>query len=253
LIRLASRLASSALETAPRPAAACGAACATSAAGNGERLARDEPAMHLNAILRGLLDLVAPPRCLACDSELSPTTTRGFCEACDLLLDRGERIGSAISAFKYGGPMADAIRRFKYGGRPDLAGPLGTLLAARALELLGHVDAVVPVPLHGVRLRQRGFNQSALLARPVARALSVPLSTLELRRARDTVPQASLSASDRLSNVRGAFVALSAPGARVLLIDDVQTSGATLAECAVALAAAGVEHVTTLVLARAEG
>jgi len=207
--------------------------------------------MSIPAVWRGLLDLVAPRRCAACDEVLGPKE-EAFCEGCAPLLDPGERVGSGLSAFVYGGPMAEAVRRLKYGRRTELASPLGALLAARAIELAGEVDAVVPVPLHATRLRRRGFNQAALLARPVARALAVPLVTSELRRLRDTPPQAGLDAAGRLKNVRGAFVALRAPAARVLLVDDVRTTGATLAECAEALTIAGAERVLTLVLAGAE-
>jgi ComF family protein len=207
--------------------------------------------MSLAAIARGLLDLLAPPRCAGCDEPLSPSSP-AFCEACELLLDPGERVGSAVSAYLYGGPLADAVRRLKYGRRTELAPALGAMLAERALELSGEVDVVVPVPLHATRLRARGFNQAALLASPVARALGVPLATRELVRLRDTPPQAGLGGADRLRNVRGAFVATAAPGGRVLLVDDVRTTGATLAECAEALRVAGAEHVLTLVLARAE-
>lgn len=195
--------------------------------------------------------MVAPRRCAACDEALRPREF-AFCDACAPLLDPGERVGSGLCAYVYGGPLVEAIRRFKYGRRTELAGPLGTLLAARAAELAGEVDAIVPVPLHPARLRRRGFNQAALLARPVARALAVPLVTNELRRVRDTPSQAGLDGAGRLQNVRDAFVALRAPGSRVLLVDDVRTTGATLAECAEALSVAGVERVLTLVLAGAE-
>lgn len=207
--------------------------------------------MSVSAVLRGLVDLLAPPSCAACEGPL-PVASAGFCEACGPLLDPGERVGSALSAYVFGGPLADAIRRFKYGRRTELAAVLGALLAQRALELSGEVDAVVPVPLHPARLRRRGFNQAALLAAPVARALGVPLRASALARTRDTPPQAGLGAGDRLRNVRGAFVTRSAPSGRVLLIDDVRTTGATLAECAEALRAGGASSVLTLVLARAE-
>lgn len=209
--------------------------------------------MSIAAIARGLLDLFAPPTCAGCEEPLSPRISAGFCEACAPLLEPGERVGGSVSAYLYGGPLADAIRRLKYAGRTDLAPPLGALLAARAAVLSGEVDAVVPVPLHPRRLRARGFNPSALLAAPVARALGVPLSTRELVRLRDTPAQAGLRAGDRVQNVRGAFLAVQAPASRVLLVDDVRTTGATLAECAEALRVAGAERVMTLVLARAEG
>lgn len=147
--------------------------------------------------------------------------------------------------------MADAIRRMKYGGRSELAGPLGLLLAEAAIAFAGEVDAVVPVPLHPRRLRARGFDQAALLARPVSRVLAVPLAVGALARLRDTPPQASLDVGARALNVQAAFRAVSAPAPRVLLIDDVRTTGSTLAACAEALTAVGVGRVRTLVLARA--
>ncbi len=201
----------------------------------------------LRPLLEGALDLLAPPRCAACDATLDAGAA-GFCDACAPLLDPDP---TGLGALIYGGPVADAVRRFKYGPRPELARPLGARLAQAALAHAGQVDAVVPVPLHPRRLAARGFNQASLLARPVARALGVPLS-FALRRLRHTPSQASLEVTRRLDNVRGAFRARPA-GGRVLLIDDVRTTGATLAECASALAAAGAREVRPLVLARAEG
>lgn len=155
--------------------------------------------------------------------------------------------------------MADAVQRLKYAGRSDLARPLGEALASSCHAYAGLVDAVVAIPLHQDRLRERGFNQSALLAGPVARALGVPLRGGALRRVRPTVAQASLPREDRLANVRGAFRAGPRVGkrgrglGRVLLVDDVRTTGATLASAAMALLDAGVPRVYTLALARADG
>lgn len=207
--------------------------------------------MSIENVWRGLLELIAPRECAGCENVLTPSE-RGFCEGCEPLLDPGGRLGDALAAYLYAGPMAEAVRGLKYGRRTELAPVLGAMLATRALELAGEVDAVVPVPLHRARLRRRGFNQAALLARPVARALAVPFHASDLRRVRDTPAQAGLGAAERATNVRGAFVALRAPGSRVLLIDDVRTTGATLAECAEALRVAGAERVFTLVLARVE-
>jgi len=160
----------------------------------------------------------------------------------------------AAAIFLYGGPLAEALRRVKYGARPDLAASLGKLMASAAQPYAGRVDCVVPLPLHPARLRARGFNQAALLARPVARALGVPMRTRELRRVRPTATQASLPRGERLGNVRGAFRAKGATQlGRVLLIDDVRTTGATLASAAATLLDAGCPRVFTLALARADG
>lgn len=207
--------------------------------------------MDVTAVWNGLLDLIAPHRCAGCDAVLDPGV-RGFCEGCALLLDPIGASDGGRAAYVYGGPMADAIGRFKYGGRSELAAPLGALLAQAALPLAGTIDVVVPVPLHPRRLRERGYDQAALLARPVAAILAVPLGLELLWRLRDTPPQAGLGAEDRVSNVKAAFAAKRVPE-RALLVDDVRTTGSTLTECALALRAGGAREVRTLVLARAEG
>lgn len=142
----------------------------------------------------------------------------------------------------------------KYGRRPELARALGLLLADAAPAYAGRVDRIMPLPLHPARLRERGFNQSALLAAAMARALGVPLDTASLRRVRCTADQAGLSRALRRQNVRAAFAVRtsSLPAARVLLIDDVRTTGATLGEAARALLEAGCAEVWTLALARAD-
>jgi predicted amidophosphoribosyltransferase len=127
---------------------------------------------------------------------------------------------------------------------------LGKLLARAALPYAGLAECVVPVPLHPRKLRKRGYNQSALLAAHVARALGLPLSTRVLQRRREALPQAGASRGDRARNVQGAFRALSACPS-VLLIDDVRTSGATLAEASRALRDAGCPQVRCLCLAAA--
>jgi ComF family protein len=204
-----------------------------------------------------LLQLLAPERCAACEGLLDESEP-AFCSACAPLLEpiaveAGAPPIGAPAAFLYGGPMADAIQRLKYAGRSELARPLGALLADYAIAFGGCVDRVVAVPLHPSRLRERGFNQSALLARPVANALGVPLDPHWLARVRPTRDQAGLAREERSHNLRGAFVARGARAQRVLLVDDVRTTGATLAEAAEALLRAGCAHVHTLALARASG
>jgi ComF family protein len=121
-----------------------------------------------------------------------------------------------------------------------------------AAGLKGKIDLVIPVPLHPRRLAERGYNQAALLAAPVTRSLEVGMSARALVRVRDTPRQASLDRAARLINVRHAFVARASlvTGRRVLLIDDVRTTGATLDGAVRALDDAGAREVTALVLAR---
>jgi ComF family protein len=193
--------------------------------------------------LGGLIDLLAPLRCLGCEEPSADP----FCEACEFLLEPANAPGAV---FDYGGPIADAIHRFKYRGRGDLAKPLGRLMAKAAVGLRGEVDAVVPVPLHWRRRRWRGYDQAALLAKPIAKSLGAPALLRGLRRTRHTVSQIELPRHARRRNVAGAF----APGRlhgvdRVLLVDDVRTTGATLEAASEALSAGGVRGVRTLVLA----
>lgn len=201
----------------------------------------------------GLLDLLAPRVCPGCDLE---TRGRGFCPACAPLLEPPPRWmrppAPCAAAHLYAGPMADAIRRLKYARRTDLVAPLGALLVEAGLAYAGQVARVVPVPLHPLRLRQRGFNQSALLAAPVARALGVPLDVGSLRRVRPTQEQAGKVREARLVNVRGAFEVSRAVGGPLLLVDDVRTTGATLTEAAVCLREAGAGPVRMLALAQAD-
>ncbi|HSN85049.1 MAG TPA: phosphoribosyltransferase family protein [Polyangiales bacterium] len=146
--------------------------------------------------------------------------------------------------------MADAIHRFKYDGRSELATGLGSLMREAALRLAGEVDVVVPVPLHWRRRRARGYDQAALLAKPVARMLGVPVRLRGLRRVRDTQSQVDLSHGERQRNVDGAFAPFRLRGARrILLVDDVRTTGATLEAASRALKAGGAREVRTLVLA----
>ncbi|MBI5562299.1 MAG: ComF family protein [Deltaproteobacteria bacterium] len=158
----------------------------------------------------------------------------------------------AISACIYEGAALDAIHSFKYGGNTRLAAGLGALLRDAAV-FRDAPGVAVPVPLHVERLRQRGFNQSLLLAREAARALSIKVDYTSLRRVRPTAAQTGLAARDRRRNVAAAF-AVRRPdalrGRRVLLVDDVLTTGATVRECSKAMRAAGAE-VYVLTLARA--
>jgi ComF family protein len=215
-------------------------------------------AMTMAALYRGFVELLAPRACAACDLPLEEDDIH-FCGGCAPLLEEapaGHRPpASAAAAYVHTGPLAEAVRRYKYGPRADLAGPLGALLADAARPLAGRVDVVVPMPLHPRRLRARGFDQAALLALPVARALGVPCVTRALCRVRETPPQAGLDAQGRAENVRGAFrvrAVTGLAGARVLLVDDVRTTGATLAAASEALCEARVAEVRTLTLALAE-
>ncbi|MET0596085.1 MAG: phosphoribosyltransferase family protein [Polyangiaceae bacterium] len=153
----------------------------------------------------------------------------------------------------YGGALAQAIRRFKYEDRPYLARPLGALLGGACRGAGLRVDAVLPVPLHARKLVERGYNQSALLAAHVAAQTGAPLLTSTLVRDLDTSPQAELSGQDRGANVDQAFTIEGGTwveGRTFALVDDVMTTGATLAAASRPLLAAGARDVVAVVVAR---
>lgn len=177
--------------------------------------------------------------------------------ACRDCAERPPRFARARARAAYGRdvpcPLIRVLARLKYGRDISLAPVLAAFMIEQLPLDAGH-DLIVPVPLHRDRLRWRGFNQAVPLARAVGGACGVRVDPLLLGRARATPPQVGLDAAQRRRNVRGAFVvrrADRARGRRVLLIDDVMTTGATAHECARALRAAGALQVDALVLARA--
>jgi len=192
-------------------------------------------------MLRGLLDLLAPPTCPACD--LPTERAHAFCDGCAPLLERTEGGAASLAGFAYGGPLADALRRYKYRPQPELAHALAPLLVTALRPFAGRFDAITFVPLHARRLSARGFDQTGLLAYAAARALGMPAQQL-LRRGRSTEVQASLGRLARRTNVERAFaLRVPAPQGRYLLLDDVRTTGATLADASRALTEAKIEVV----------
>jgi ComF family protein len=157
----------------------------------------------------------------------------------------------ARAGAEYDGVVRDAIHAFKFRGKRALARPLAALIGEQWPSVARDVAALVPVPLGRPRERERGFNQSALLAERLARALGVAVQPRWLARVRDTQPQSDLGATERRANVRGAFAArVEVAGRHVVVVDDVLTTGATVAECARALRAAGAARVGVVAVAR---
>jgi ComF family protein len=153
-----------------------------------------------------------------------------------------------------------AIHRFKYGNLPSLATSLANVMVEHWLSSPLPADLVVSVPLHIARQRERGYNQADLLARTFAQNVGLPVARGVLKRVRHTRAQVGLSAAHRLANVHGAFQCelprqnrsgetLNLEGQRILIIDDVCTTGATLEACSVALKAVGADHIWGLTLA----
>jgi ComF family protein len=210
-----------------------------------------------------LLDLFYPPCCGGCGRA----GYGWWCNDCDARapwLEGEARMSTqplgevwpdleVLSAARFDSPLREAVHCFKYDGQPQLATVFGARMGALWAHYGRPVDVIVPVPLHPSRLRERGFNQSALLAREVSAVAGVPVCAQALRRTRATQQQARLDDREaRLANVRGAFVATQAlDNKAVLLVDDVFTTGATLMTCAIALYEAGASRVTAITLARA--
>jgi ComF family protein len=212
-----------------------------------------------------LLEILLPPACAGCGRY-----GRLFCEACHRSLqplsqgqdhfsapDTGVVVGDALllahAAFAHAGPMRQALQRLKYGGAARLANPMANAAAPALLNLLtvsGPAE-LVPVPVHPVRLRQRGYNQAMLLARALGGEARLPVADVLLRR-RATTRQHGLTRAARLHNLRGAFAVRA--GRRlprsVILVDDILTTSATLEACAAVLRSAGVTSVYGFAIAR---
>jgi len=231
--------------------------------------------------LRPVLDFVYPPRCMVCNDwigkwdvmcaqcaedikpvhhPLCPICGRPFesasedhpCGACIMNTPPFDALRAA--AF-YEGSMRDAILRFKFGGKTALT----RAMADAAFDIYRKefaevdMDVIIPVPLHPLRLRWRGFNQSLLLARHIGKRAGLHTDAHTLKRIRDTVPQVELTPKQRATNVKGAFGvsrSQSVDGKRILLVDDVATTCATLIECAKVLKKAGAREVYALTVAR---
>jgi ComF family protein len=192
--------------------------------------------------------------CVSCRTPFQngfPLDAEGRCALCRSGL-RG--FDAAYCYGSYEGTLRELIHLYKYGGVRTLWQPLAGLLAT-ALPLEETFDAVAPVPLHWRRRWQRGFNQSELLAQAVARRRGIPV-VQALRRVRATRTQAALSNTERRRNVAAAFGcgrgAQTLPGRRVLLIDDVMTTGSTAAACARVLKQVGAARVVLLTVARVD-
>lgn len=200
---------------------------------------------------RAAVPPMPPARCPVCAvAHRTPVTSLHHCESC---LRQPPAFARVVAAGPYAGTLREAVQRFKYRGQLTLERPLGQLLAEAVTAAGGpSPDLVVPVPLHVGRLRERGYNQSLQLARRLAGELGAPTAATLLRRTRATAPQQGLDATARKGNLRGAFaVAERLGGRRILLVDDVLTTGATVRECAAVLRRAGAAAVEVAVLGRA--
>jgi ComF family protein len=236
-----------------------------------------KPGPRLRGVFGAAIDLILPPQALdggerPLTSGLSAQAWRRMhfieaplCDGCGLpseydtglkcaaCLAQPRAFDRARAACFYDDASRDLILQFKHADRVDLVPLFCAWIRRAAPDLLAQADAVVPVPLHRGRLLKRRYNQAAELARPLARSMGAVYLPDTLRRAHDTGSQAGKSGSGRRRNVQGAF-RVSHPsriaGKRVLIVDDVMTTGATVEACARALKRAGAAGVDVAVLAR---
>src|SRR5580692_9513118 len=238
-------------------------------------------AAAVRTVLRSALDLALPPLCAACRE---PVEGKGLCPACwsklsfitrpycerlgiPFVYDPGPGILSmeaiaappaynrARAAVRFDEVSRALVHGLKYGDRLELAPMMGRWISRAGRELLAEADALVPVPLHWRRLWTRRFNQSAMLAAAVAADSGVPVAAAALKRVKATVQQVGLSRPERATNVQGAFRVpeqgkAAVVGRRLIVLDDVLTSGVTVEGCARALLRAGASNVDVLVFAR---
>ena len=184
------------------------------------------------------------PSCRICAMPFSSELS-SICGQC---LKQFPPFSKVINFGVYEGALAEAIYQLKFHGVRRISKPLTTLLSNISLPV---VDGIVPVPLHIKSLRERGFNQSLLIARKLSRSLRLPLFMDILIKKKETPPQIGLSAKERISNVKNAFtVQGNVKGQRILLVDDVMTTGATVRECSHALVNAGAREVIVATIAR---
>lgn len=199
---------------------------------------------------RAFLNLIYPLSCLTCGSKID--VNKGLCDRCVASI----RPSSAgIAACKYEGVLKRAIHLFKYKGFLALLGTLSDQVLAfidKNIDI-ARIDAIIPIPLHPVRQRSRGFNQALLLANSVSRKYGIPVINNNLIKTRQTQPQSGLNRSSRLENMKNTF-RVNRPEAiknkNLLLIDDVYTTGATIKNASLKLKGAGAKSVNPIVLAR---
>lgn len=217
-------------------------------------LLKDDPIPHFCVACWRAISLMPEARCSRCDRPFpsSIATTYSPTHVCQPCAKRPPAYTKAWTLYPYAPPLQLAICLFKYQGKVSLAAPLAALMLAR-LPPLHAVDVIIPVPLHVQKLREREFNQSLLLADHIGRDLAIPVTYTNLVRTVPTPAQTTLSRKSRHKNLRRAF-AVRHPDAivnkRILLIDDVFTTGTTVNECAKALRRAGSSDVFALTLGR---
>lgn len=239
----------------------------------------------MKEILTGIADLIFPPRCITCGELLEQHGPLPFCPCCIagirfigsplcprcgtpfpaaegedhlcgecLITKRPYAVARSVG--RYEETLLTAIHLFKYRGKIGIGDLLSRIMADFADKTwdMKLFERIMPVPLHRRRLRERGFNQAVILARGLSKRFNIPIDFTALRRDLFTPPQVGLDRKQRSANVKGAFTVTHPErivGRRLLLVDDVYTTGSTLTECARVLIRAKAEAVAVLTMARA--
>jgi len=211
--------------------------------------------LHICRLCREAIPAVSHPFCTVCGVPFYGSGSDHYCGAC---LKLPPSFDAARAAIIHEGAGRTLIHAFKYSARTHLRRPLSLLILEHLTDFIAErkPDLIVPVPLHVRRLRSRGFNQALLLGELLAREWQLPLQRRAMRRIRWTEPQITLAADQRRDNVRGAFVVSDAAvveAKRVLLVDDVFTTGSTVEECSKVLKKAGSAEVLVVTVSRALG
>lgn len=234
----------------------------------------------VSKILNYIIEFIYPPKCMACDNIIPLENERWICDKCRSLfkyiegntckicgiilekskskcvdcIERNNIFNTNKAIFIYEGIIQDIIHKFKYGKKPYLGKGLGVLMLNRLLltpYIFKDINYIVPIPIHKNRMRNRGFNQSELLAKEISKGLGLPMASNLIIRKKDTKPQSAFSPLGRKNNLKDAFVVnkkYNLKNKNILLIDDIYTTGSTLNACCEVLYELGVNKVNATTL-----
>ena len=228
-------------------------------------------------IINFFLDLLFPRKCIVCDEifefknrdrylcddcrDLFEIIKSRRCKKCSRPIDSGNLCSICnseisffdlnYSFFEYGGIVPEVIYKFKFRNHPAVGTGLGKIMAENLdLNLINNnFDFIIPVPIHKLRMKKRGFNQAEILAHEISKKISLPTRTDILKRVKNTKAQWRLNAHERENNLKNAFVAKKIKDKNVILVDDIFTTGSTINKCSEVLKSAGANYVLSLTFA----